>query len=57
MIGLMVSIFSIVMILVYFASPISRDDEEQGSAKDSMCFLTWDSTETHFYKTWSKKTN
>lgn len=27
MIGLMVSIFSIVMILIYFASPISRDDE------------------------------
>ena len=27
MIGLMVSIFSIVMILIYFASPISRDHE------------------------------
>ena len=27
MIGLMVSIFSIIMILIYFASPISRGDE------------------------------
>ena len=27
------------MILVYFASPISRDDEEQGSANDCMFFL------------------